>query len=182
MQAQFEKISTSVNHSFYVNHLVTDFFKSPLHFHPEVEILLVVEGTGTRFVGDSVESFSPGDLLLIGSNVPHVWFNDREFYQQGNEKKANAIYIQFKEDFFGEAFALLPEMQMIRDLLARSQRGIKFSKGVDHDKISEMINKIPKADGFERVHLLLGILLVKIRQVVEATIISDLRNSLVILH
>lgn len=43
------------------------------HYHPETELTLVQEGEGTRFIADHIELFDSGDLVLIGSNVPHYW-------------------------------------------------------------------------------------------------------------
>ena len=49
-----EKLGANINHSFHVNHLKVEYFPSPLHYHPEIEILLVVQGTGTRFISAEV--------------------------------------------------------------------------------------------------------------------------------
>lgn len=85
MLPKFQKIEANINHSFYVEHMKFHHFPNPLQFHPDIEILLVIKGTGTRFVGDSVEHFGPGDLVMIGQNVPHVWYSD--------EKKQNQAVI-----------------------------------------------------------------------------------------
>ncbi len=69
----FEKVEANINHLFHINHMEVDYFPSLLHFHPEVEILLVIKGTGTRYVGDSVERSAPGDLVMIDPNVSHEW-------------------------------------------------------------------------------------------------------------
>ena len=80
----FQKIEANINHSFYVEHMKFKYFPNPLQFHPDVELLLVVRGTGTRIVGDSIERFTPGDLVLIGEDVPHVWYSDKEYMQKNN--------------------------------------------------------------------------------------------------
>ena len=46
------------------------------HFHPEYEIHLIVATTGKMFVGDHISSFTPGNLVLMGPNLPHNWVSD----------------------------------------------------------------------------------------------------------
>lgn len=48
-------------------------FWYPWHFHPEIEIKHVVRGAGTRIIGESLESFTDGDLCIVGSGTPHCW-------------------------------------------------------------------------------------------------------------
>ena len=143
----FEKIEVNINHSFYVNHMKVSHFPSPLHFHPEIEILLVVQGTGTRIVGDSVERFSPGDLVIIGKNVPHVWYSDNKTYINNGEQMSEAIYIQFDQEIFGDDFWELPESRDIQKLLLQSRMGIKL---IGQDKkpcilINDKSSRLPKA-------------------------------------
>ena len=51
-------------------------FTYPWHFHSEFELLFVIEGKGTSFVADNIEKFETGDLVLMGSNLPHFWRSD----------------------------------------------------------------------------------------------------------
>ncbi len=101
-------------------------FFPALHFHPECEIMLVLKGTGIRFVGDSMERFQPGDLVFYGRDVPHFYQNDRNFYQQVSDSAAQAIVIYFKEDFLGKELWDMPNIIQLKKLFANSKRGIKF--------------------------------------------------------
>lgn len=157
MLPAYEKIKSDVNSSFYVNDLVLNHFQSPLHFHPEVEILYVKEGTGTRFVGDSVQSFATGDLVIVGSDTPHVWLNDKKYYEKDSTLKANAIYIQFRPDVFGNEFTKLPEMRQITALLNISKQGIKFPASRS-ENIIDMLESIINETGLSRLNTLLSIL------------------------
>ncbi len=152
-----EKVEANVNHSFHVNHMILKHFPSPLHFHPEVEILLVVQGTGTRFVGDSVERFVPGDLVVIGSNTPHVWYSDRYPLQKEVKNISEAIYIMFDPEIFGEQFWCLPESKSIRKIVELANRGLKLV-GEAKDEVSLLMKIISDSVGFKRVCLLLNML------------------------
>jgi AraC-like DNA-binding protein len=152
-----EKVEANVNHSFHVNHMMLEHFPSPLHFHPEVEILLVVQGTGTRFIGDSVERFLPGDLVVIGSNTPHVWYSDRYPLQKEDKYLSEAIYIMFDPEVFGEQFWNLPESKSIKRIIELASRGLKMV-GETRDRVSSLMKIIPYSVGFKRVCLLLNML------------------------
>lgn len=125
-------------------------FNYPLHFHPEIEILYIVEGSGTRFVADSIEGFVPGELVIIGENVPHFWRSD-ERYISGDEKlKVKYFVIQFPGDFLFDEIKKYPEYLLIDDLLKRISRGICFTESFSR-KMGVSIKKIWKSSGFERI-------------------------------
>ena len=96
MQPVFQKIEANINHSFYVEKSRFQYFPNPLQFHPEIEILYVVHGSGTRFVGDSVGRFGPGDLIMIGKNVPHLWYSDEKYRLSNSSHFTEVIYILFR--------------------------------------------------------------------------------------
>ncbi|MBE0654262.1 MAG: helix-turn-helix domain-containing protein [Bacteroidales bacterium] len=154
--ASYEKIDRNINHSFYVNRLRASHFFSPLHYHPEVEILLITRGSGNLLLGDSVREFQPGTLAIIGKNVPHVWLNSKEHYQD-DRFFAEAIYIQFDERFAGEMFMNLTEMKTLNELLSRARRGIFFGHETSA-KVQPMMKEIVDREGFGRIRLLFDIL------------------------
>lgn len=153
MLPSLEKVEANINHSFHINHLKVDYFPSMRHFHPEVEILLVVQGKGTRYVGDSVEPFSPGDLVMIGPNVSHEWSSDRK---SGNGI-SEAIYILFNPDILGSDFWNLPESKIILKIIQQSERGMKLT-GRTRDDVASLMKRIDTSYGFTRITLLMTIL------------------------
>jgi AraC-like DNA-binding protein len=153
----FQKIEANFNHSFYVEHMTFKYFPNPLQFHPDIELLLVIRGTGTRIIGDSIERFSPGDLVLIGENVPHVWYSDEKYMQEDNSLTSEIIFVLFKKDVFGEPFWQLPESKTIVELIELSQRGVKLQGNTQREAAS-LMKSISEASGFKRIAILFLIL------------------------
>jgi AraC-like DNA-binding protein len=90
------------------------------HYHPEIELVYVNGGSGKRQIGSHISYYTDGDLILIGSNLPHCGFTND---QTGNK---NETVIQMKPDFLGNAFFEIPEMQHIQNLFIQAKAGIAF--------------------------------------------------------
>jgi len=131
-------------------------FYNPWHFHPELELTLVIKSFGQRQVGDSVENFWPGDLVLVGSNLPHVWKNDPIF---NNETlKAKAIVVKFLPDFAGKDFFERPEMKRIQTLIKKqSNYGVKLIGNL-RSEVEKIMLQLPLVDESSRIIFLLMIL------------------------
>tara|TARA_R110000744_G_scaffold238144_2_gene355501 strand:- start:633 stop:1502 length:870 start_codon:yes stop_codon:yes gene_type:complete len=104
------------------------------HFHEELELVYIIKSTGTRFVGDSIEKFQSGEVILIGKNVPHMWLNDEAYFEENSSLTAQAVSVHFKDNFVGKEFLSLPEMQPISQLLKKATQGIKFNNVTDNIK------------------------------------------------
>jgi len=108
------------------------------HYHPEIEITYVENGRGIRYVGDSEEYFDTGDLVLIGSLLPHVWVINPEYYQLNPDVSPESKVILFEESCLGNDFFKLKEMTGINQLLQLAKRGIRF-KGEAIKKLVPLI-------------------------------------------
>ncbi|RME72897.1 MAG: AraC family transcriptional regulator [Verrucomicrobia bacterium] len=117
-----EKIHVTGPLSFALREFDLPAFDHGWHQHPEVELTWILEGSGLRHVGDSVEPFGPGDFCLIGANLPHMWSSP----PRGAGNRARSFVIQFDPARFGDAFRQLPEMARINQLLAEAAHGICF--------------------------------------------------------
>jgi AraC-like DNA-binding protein len=126
MRAQLETINPGRNRSFLYSERRIPRFDSPWHFHPEIELTLILSSAGRRFVGDSIEPFAAGDLVLIGPNLPHFWHNPESSTRQP-PPPAHSIVVQFLPETWGSSFWSMPECTRVRRLLARSARGLQFS-------------------------------------------------------
>lgn len=136
----------------YINFYKEDLphFIVPWHYHPEIEIMYILEGTGTRFVGDHIDRYQVGDVCMVGPQLPHEWRNDDEFFKQGAGLKASCLCLFFLKDIFDGNLIRLPEMNNIRQLIERSRRGIKFT-GLSRQQIGEYIRQSVDLAGAERI-------------------------------
>ncbi len=103
--------------SYEVRQAAFDFF---WHFHPEYELTYIVSGQGKRLVGDSVETFDPGDLVLIGPGLPHVWVSEKKA-----DQPAVALVVQFGSAF-AEMVSAFPELAAAEQLFKKAQQGVCF--------------------------------------------------------
>ena len=74
--------ASSKDSSFTINRNRYPNFLKVWHHHPELELVLIRKSTGTRFIGDSIEKFEEGEVVLIGKNLPHMWLNDEIYFKE----------------------------------------------------------------------------------------------------
>jgi AraC-like DNA-binding protein len=127
------------------------------HYHPQLELVLMVKSTGTRFVGDSIQSFAEGELVLLGENLPHMWQNDKQYFEKESVLTAESITLHFKKDFAGEGLLDIPEMIKIKSLFDRASQGIVFEGNI-LESAHEKLLAIHHAEGFSRWILFMNFL------------------------
>lgn len=158
MQAIFRKVHSSAEYSFVARTDKLPYLYEKWHFHPELELNHIVHSRGTRFVGDSIEEFEEGDLTFLGSNLPHVWKNDRPYFVPESSLRAEARVIQFLPDCFGLDFLNLKEMENIRRLFAKSKRGLRIMGQTKEAVLTLMTQLIENPNGVQRIGVFLHIL------------------------
>ena len=152
-KASVEILPPSKRESFLITQFDKKGFLAPFHFHPEYELTCILEGKGKRFVGNNMSGFQNGDLVFIGSNLPHCWK-----LAPSKNTKASSIVVQFNYNFLGSGFFEKPEIVTIQKLLKRSEGGIEFG-GKMKDLANEMmLQLLDEKDGFKKLILLLEIL------------------------
>jgi AraC-like DNA-binding protein len=120
-------------------------FQCPFHHHPELELTLIVSSTGQRYVGDHVGRFAPGDLVLMGPNLPHMYINEVRY-----SGVAHSRVLQFLPDCLGAGFFQLRELKAVRLLLERSRVGLSFY-GETRDRVAALMNSLGGLRDFERL-------------------------------
>jgi AraC-like DNA-binding protein len=132
-------------------------FSYPLHFHSEYEIIYIKEGTGTRFLGNSITKFQAGDILLIGSNLPHFMKSDDAYHSSNSDLRVKGTIIQFEKEFMYYAINHYSHFIKIKNLFQESQRGIYFA-AANFPKLQDLIERIPLENGLNQLMLFLEIL------------------------
>ncbi len=146
------------------------------HYHPQYELIYTSKSNGIRFVGDSVSQFFPGDLVLVGANLPHLWRNDPSYYKEGSEKKVKTVVLKFMKDFMGEGTFKHPEFASINQMLEQSKFGVCFGKKVGEKFHDELIGIVDLPQGEQMIkflHLLYQLSLTEDRQVLSS---ADMRQ------
>lgn len=146
----FENVVKPVDSSFCAVSYRNAYFAAPLHIHPEYELILIESGTGLTFVGDTVRKMSPGDFMLIGRNLPHLWLSADEYYEKGTKLTCSSVYSQFNTDIFPSEYTKVPEFESIHILLSKSQRGLLF-EGDKQLELQDAFRKLPTYDNFEKL-------------------------------
>ncbi|MDX9883081.1 MAG: AraC family transcriptional regulator [Prolixibacteraceae bacterium] len=119
--------------------------------------MYVLKSFGKRFVADNVEPFAEGDLVLLGSDLPHFWKNDELFHSGEDDFRVNAIVIQFSKDFFEHEIGNYPEFYPIKKLLKRAQRGVRFEPAFSR-KAEKDIKHLLKMKGLKQMLYFLELL------------------------
>ena len=106
----------------------------PWHFHPELELTLIDRGSGLRYVGDSIEPFSDGDLCLLGGSTPHCWLTEH-----GRNDPARIYVIQFLPESLAESIQTTATFAPLRRLFQRARRGLRI-QGAAHTRTVEAMS------------------------------------------
>jgi AraC-like DNA-binding protein len=154
---QHLKINLQPEHSFSARHDVVPFFFNKLHYHPEMELVYIIKGTGKQFIGDSIHYFKSGDMILVGENMPHLWRSDEKYFSKRTASACEAYVIHFTQNCFGETFFQLPENKNLLALIKKAKQGIRIS-GNTRTAIIQMMQELLNAASTKRVMLLINIL------------------------
>jgi AraC-like DNA-binding protein len=149
MKIQKEDIPIEPGHSFRVfSPSLRNYFY--WHYHPEYELIYIEGLTGIRHVGQHISSFMGSDLVLIGSNIPHLNFD------YGLMTEYQQIVVQIKEGFLKDSLPGIAEFTNMHQLFKRAVYGISFH-GETKSKAAEMLKEIQQLNSFDRLIKLLEI-------------------------
>ena len=154
MKAAIHKSSIPESQIFMIKYLEDNFFDPVWHSHSEYQLFVPLEGTGTRFIGDSIKSFGPNELILTGSNLPHLWRSYDAYFEKNSGLKIRGIVIYLQESLLGEHLMNKEELVQLCKLFKRSQRGLEFYGNVKKEVI-ELMHELVELSGLESfIHFL----------------------------
>ena len=169
MRAVFEKVPGRSDMSWHCYVRRAARFPFEWHYHDEVELTLILSGSGQRCVGDSVGRYEPGDLVLVGASVPHTWRSEGEGSEQA------AVVCQFRTAFLGDGLFTAPEFADLRHLLDAAAAGVSF--GADAAPEALRIRYLHSLEGPHRTLELLGVLLGLTRRAQSTLSVNPLLQS-----
>ena len=155
MRARFEKVREP-DGSFTAYERVEREFPFNWHYHPEFELTLIVDSEGQRIVGESFCDYKPGDLVLLGPNLPHSYRSLPA--NSDHSRQHRAIVIQFSGDSFGGTLFDLPEMSSVAFMLKRSAMGLVFGDTKAAKNVEGRLREIPSLPSARRLASLLSVL------------------------
>jgi len=123
------------------------------HFHSEIELIGFHQGSGLQFVGDNISRFEAGDVVMVGSNIPHCWRYDEA---TGSDRTAEpySTAVHFNPELLGEVFMKLPEMAGLNQLIDQSTRGLRL-RGKGAKCVLDQLAAVHDAAGIFRLITLL---------------------------
>ena len=152
MKELLEQIKLNPKQSFFIGVFQDHIDQSRWHYHQEFELSFITEGSGRRIVGDSVETFYPGDLIFIGPRIPHVWFSDSPSMKQHSGRTLESVYLLFNHQILPEEITRLPEFSDVNRAIQYSERGLRIT-GNTLNQVSRIMLQLPYLSNIKRLML-----------------------------
>ncbi|MEN9337106.1 MAG: hypothetical protein RLZZ500_2093 [Bacteroidota bacterium] len=150
MKPYFENIPNDKGSaSVYAYRFQVPFFEFKWHYHPEFELTYIRKGSGHRIVGNSFDDFTDGDLVLLGSGVPHTWSS-----KAIENQPVEAIVIQFLKAPL-DAILAIEEYAPLHTMLDKAVFGLHFKAS---EEVEKVMLRLTEYESMDRVVLLLVLL------------------------
>ena len=133
------------------------FFSTEFHYHKACQLVFVLESEGKRFIGDSVERFQSGEIIFLGSNVPHVWYNDPHYFERHGRSQARSVTLYFNPVVLLESMSRFINVAPLQAVLKAAQRGMKFH-GETRKELGHILMQMTQSNELQRFAMLLKIL------------------------
>jgi AraC-like DNA-binding protein len=152
-----EVIQTPLERAFRVYAHDYPFAYSGWHHHPEYELHLIRRSSGHFYVGTYAGEFGPGNLVMTGPNLPHMWVSAANDRDGDGRIVGRDVVLQLSAGFAERCVAGFSDCAGLAGLLEASRAGIEFSAAASLEG-AERIEALLTADGFERMALFFSLL------------------------
>ena len=150
------KISKPENEAFIYQEDKEIAFYNKLHQHEEIQISFIKSGEGSLIIGDTITDYKTNDIIVIGSNLPHVFNSDLE-----SKVPSFMMTLFFSKFSFGNQFFELNEFRSLKKFFKQSEYGVKLTS--NKDRLKELFLNLPKSTKLQRFILLFEIMQVIIK-------------------
>lgn len=116
-----------------------------LHWHKEMQIVWILEGSGTLIIGNYIHSFEPGQIFIVGANQPHLFKS-----ANGKQRSIRFLCLYLDHHHVLEGISdKIPELSYLSEFLQMADNGLKVP---DHyvNSIGDMILNVKEKNGLER--------------------------------
>lgn len=120
----------------------------PLHQQETWELSYIITGSGNRVIGDVVEDFSKGEIILIPPNIPHCWsFNEKVHDKEG---KIENITIVIENNFLAQCKMMFPELSAVIGEILANENAVSF-QGEILERLRTLMIAMIEQDSIERL-------------------------------
>ncbi len=151
MIPKFHIVPKAPDNAFSIRHDILPQFGTVWHYHPEIELHYLIKGEGVRFIGDHIGNFHRGDMILMGSNLPHTWKRT-----DTTDDHVEALVLHFHPECLGPVFLSVSETQGITRLNELARNGL-IIKGKSRERIRELMWEMKPETGLSKLICLLKI-------------------------
>jgi AraC-like DNA-binding protein len=145
-------VKSLLKDSIFVKEISMPQLNDRFHFHNAYEIALMIKSSGRRIIGDNIEDFTDGDIVLMGPHLPHVSYSD-----DAGKREVHALVIYFYPDWLTDTHVNSDDLTQLRELFEDMKRGVKIIGGTKQ-RVMKNILRLKNSKGLERIIKILEIL------------------------
>lgn len=132
-------------------------FYDSLHQHPEIQITLIQSGSGLLLTDDCMVTFGPGDVYVLGEQLPHVFRCEQAYYEAPAREPVRSVSVFFNYTCLGEPFWQTTEMREVRKLMQLAAHGLVV-RGHTRELAADGLEQLTKLEGLPRLLQFLNLL------------------------
>ncbi|PVY42289.1 AraC family transcriptional regulator [Pontibacter virosus] len=126
------------------------YFYDKLHQHPQIQLSCILRGEGKLLVGDYLGRFKPGNIFLLGRDVPHVFRSDKVYYDADTQLECHALTVFFEIEALGQSFWEADELQEARAFLGKL-KGCYQVQGINQAVFVRQIEQLRGKTGLNKM-------------------------------